>query len=53
MSEVYRIIDDISYADVDYIIELRDKVVREKGYAEAFPLERIANALDKLIELKR
>lgn len=51
--EIYRIIDDISYADVDYLVGLRDEIVREKGFAEALPIERIANALDKLIELKR
>lgn len=51
--ELYDVIDEISYADIDYIVRLRERIIHEKNFTEALPLERIANILDKLIEFKR
>lgn len=51
--ELYDVIDEISYVDIDYIVRLRERIIHEENFTEALPLERIANILDKLIEFKR
>lgn len=51
--ELQNVINEISYLDIDYIVKLRERIIHERNFTEALPLERVANILDKLIEFKR
>lgn len=51
-NEILDIIDCISPVDIEYIISLRDHIIKTDGFETAQPLERIANALDSLLRLK-
>ena len=51
MKTIDNVIREISLSDVEFLVYLRDKIIKKGGYEYAMPLERIINAIDELKEL--
>ena len=51
MKTIDNVIREISLSDVEFLVYLRDKIIKKDGYEYSLPLERIINAIDELKEL--
>ena len=51
MKNIINVIKNIDLSDVEFLVYLRDKIIKKDGYNQAEPVEHIINAIEELKRL--
>lgn len=51
MKNIINVIENIDSSDIEFLVYLRDKIIKKDGYNQAKPVERIINAIEELKRL--
>lgn len=51
-NKINELVNDISMADIEHLVWVRDFIINQLGFKWAMPLERIINTLEEIDKLK-